>query len=45
MAPEQRMDFLKPLGLTQADPATRMRMTTNSLNEITQGERGVTPQC
>ena len=41
MAPEQWMDFLKPLGLTQAEAATRMRMTTNCLNEIIKTERGV----
>jgi addiction module HigA family antidote len=27
-------EFLKPLGLTQAEAATRMQMTTNRLNEI-----------
>ena len=26
--------FLKPLGLTQAEAATRMQMTTDRLNEI-----------
>ena len=35
-------EFLKPLGLTQAEAATRMQMTTNRLNEIIKGKRGVT---
>ena len=35
-------EFLKPLGLSQAEAAARMRMTTNRLNEIVRGKRGVT---
>lgn len=35
-------EFLKPLGLSQAEAATRMQMTTNRLNEIVRGKRGVT---
>lgn len=37
-----REEFLEPLGLTQAEAATRMSMTTNRLNEIVKGKRGVT---
>ena len=35
-------EFLKPLGLSQAEAAARMRMTTNRLNEIVRGKRGIT---
>lgn len=35
-------EFLKPLGLSQTAAAARMRMTTNRLNEIVKGKRGVT---
>ena len=35
-------EFLKPLGLSQAEAAARMQMTTNRLNEIVRGRRGVT---
>ena len=35
-------EFLKPLGLSQAEAAARMQMTTNRLNEIVKGKRGVT---
>ena len=35
-------DFLRPLGLTQAEAAASMQMTTNRLNEIVKGKRGVT---
>ena len=35
-------EFLKPLGLSQAEAAGRMQMTTNRLNEIVKGKRGVT---
>ena len=34
-------EFLKPLGISQAQAAGRMRMTTNRLNEIVRGKRGV----
>jgi addiction module HigA family antidote len=35
-------EFLKPLGLTQADAARRMGITTNRMNELVRGKRGVT---
>jgi addiction module HigA family antidote len=35
-------EFLKPLGLSQTEAAARMRITTNRLNEIVKGKRGVT---
>ncbi len=35
-------EFLKPLGLSQTEAAARMQMTTNRLNEIVKGKRGVT---
>ena len=35
-------EFLKPLGLSQADAAARMQITANRLNEIVKGKRGVT---
>jgi len=35
-------EFLKPLGLSQAEASARMQMTTNRLNEIVKGKRGVT---
>lgn len=35
-------EFLRPLGLSQAEAAVRMRMTANRLNEIVRGKRGVT---
>lgn len=35
-------EFLKPLGLSQTEAAAQMRMTTNRLNEIVKGKRGVT---
>ena len=35
-------EFLKPLGLSQVEAAARMRMTTNRLNEIVRGKRGIT---
>jgi addiction module HigA family antidote len=35
-------EFLEPLGLTQAEAARRMRMSTNRLNELVRGKRGVT---
>lgn len=35
-------EFLKPLGLSQAEAAARMKITTNRLNEIVRQKRGVT---
>ena len=35
-------EFLTPLGLTQAEAARRMRMSTKRLNELVRGKRGVT---
>jgi len=35
-------EFLSPMGLTQAEAARRMRMSTNRLNELVRGKRGVT---
>ena len=35
-------EFLRPLGLSQAEAARRMRMSTNRLNELVRGKRGVT---
>jgi addiction module HigA family antidote len=35
-------EFLKPLGITQADAARRMGITTNRLNELVRGKRGIT---
>ena len=35
-------EFLKPLGLSQTAAAAQMQMTTNRLNEIVKGKRGVT---
>jgi addiction module HigA family antidote len=35
-------EFLRPMGLTQAEAARRMRMSTNRLNELIRGKRGVT---
>ena len=35
-------EFLKPLAMTQADAAERMKMSTNRLNELIRGRRGVT---
>ena len=35
-------EFLKPLGLSQTEASVRMQMTTNRLNEIVKGRRGVT---
>lgn len=37
-----REEFLNPLGLSQIEAAARMKMTTNRLNEIIKGKRGVT---
>ena len=35
-------EFLKPIGLSQAEAAARMQMTSNRLNKIVKGRRGVT---
>jgi addiction module HigA family antidote len=35
-------EFLKPLGITQADAARRMRISSNRLNELIRRKRGVT---
>ena len=36
-------EFLKPLALSQAEAARRLRMPLNRLNELIKGKRGVTP--
>jgi addiction module HigA family antidote len=36
-------EFLKPLDLSQADAARRLKMPLNRLNELIKGKRGVTP--
>ena len=35
-------EFLSPLGMSQAEAARRMDMSTNRLNELVRGKRGVT---
>jgi addiction module HigA family antidote len=35
-------EFLKPLGLGQAEAARRLQMPLNRLNEIVLGKRGIT---
>jgi addiction module HigA family antidote len=35
-------EFLSPMGLTQAEAARRMGISTNRLNEVVRGKRGVT---
>jgi len=35
-------EYLKPLGLTQAELAKMLKISTNRLNEIARGKRGVT---
>jgi addiction module HigA family antidote len=37
-------EFLKPLRMTQAAAAKRMGMSTNRLNELIRGKRGVTAE-
>jgi addiction module HigA family antidote len=37
-----REEFLVPLGLSQKEAARRMRISTNRLNELVRGKRGVT---
>lgn len=36
-------EFLRPLKLSQAEAARRLRMSLNRLNELIKGKRGVTP--
>ncbi len=35
-------EFLKPLGLSQAEAARRMGISNNRLNELVRGKRGIT---
>lgn len=35
-------EFLKPLAMTQATASAKMQMTTNRLNEVVKGKRGIT---
>lgn len=35
-------EFLRPLGISQSEAARRMRISTNRLNELVRGKRGVT---
>ena len=35
-------EFLAPLGMSQAEAARRMDISTNRLNELVRGKRGVT---
>ena len=35
-------EFLKPLGISQADAAQRMGIPLNRLNEVIRGKRGIT---
>jgi addiction module HigA family antidote len=37
-------EFLVPLGLRQKEAARRMRISTNRLNELVRGKRGVTAE-
>lgn len=37
-------EFRKPSGISQAEAARRMRMSTNRLNEIVKGKRAVTAE-
>jgi antitoxin HigA-1 len=36
-------EFLKPLELSQAEAARRLKMPLNRLNELIKGKRGLTP--
>jgi len=36
-------EFLKPLELSQAETARRLKMPLNRLNELVKGRRGITP--
>jgi addiction module HigA family antidote len=35
-------EFLRPMGITQAAAARRLRISTNRLNELIRGKRGMT---
>jgi addiction module HigA family antidote len=35
-------EFIKPLGLTQAEAARQLRLSLNRLNELILGKRGIT---
>jgi addiction module HigA family antidote len=37
-------EFLRPLGMSQADAARRMRISANRLNELIRKKRGVTAE-
>jgi addiction module HigA family antidote len=37
-------EFLKPLGMSQADAARKMRISSNRLNELIRKKRGVTAE-
>jgi addiction module HigA family antidote len=37
-------EFLKPLGMSQADAARKMRVSSNRLNELIRKKRGVTAE-
>jgi addiction module HigA family antidote len=37
-------EFLKPLGMTQAAAARKMRISSNRLNELVRRKRGVTAE-
>lgn len=37
-------EFLKPLGLSQAEAARTLEISLNRLNEVVRGKRGVTAQ-
>ena len=37
-------EFLKPLGISQADFATHLGWTTTKLNQIIRGKRAITPE-
>ena len=37
-----RLEFLEPMALSQAEAARRMGISTNRLNELVRGKRGVT---
>ncbi len=36
-------DFIKPSRLTQAEVAKGLKISTNRLNELVRGQRGITP--
>ena len=35
-------EFLRPMGITQAAAARRLRISTNRINELIRGKRGMT---